>query len=109
MIILIGFASSLLVFFVFFWVFSNADTKETKALAATRASLANKNFTISSKDIETIAGDDVMTTQLDLARAYIETERKNLARSILKNVLQHGSMEQKQEAKRLIANLQLVS
>ncbi len=108
MIILIGAGVSLLTFFVFFWFFSNADNKQQKQLKAAEAA-ANKHFTISSKDIETISGDDVMTTQLDLARAYLETDRKKLAKSILNNVLQHGDTEQQHEAKRLLATLQMVS
>lgn len=107
MIILIGFGFSLLVFFVCFWFFSTVPSK--KMSAAVEEKHTNKNFTISSKDIETIAGSDVMTTQLDLARAYIETERKKLAQSILNNVIQHGSLEQRQEAKRLLGNMQMVS
>lgn len=109
MIILTGLGASLVVFFVFFWFFSNTNTKSLKAVAAEQARQASKTFTISSKDIETIAGDDVLTTQLDLARAYIETDRKKLAKSILSNVLDQGNLEQKQEAKRLLAALPGVS
>lgn len=107
MIILIGFASSLLVFLVLFWFFSNVAVHPLKAGIAGKE--PPKVFTISSKDIETISGDNVLSTQLDLARAYIETDRKNLAKSILNNVMQNGSEEQRQEAKRLLGNLQMVS
>jgi FimV-like protein len=48
-----------------------------------------------------IAGDDVITTQLDLARAYIETGRKQLAVQILDYVIEHGNPDQQQEAKQL--------
>jgi FimV-like protein len=107
MIILIGLGISLLVFFIGIWFFMSASHKTVNTVPEAKS--ASKNFTISSKDIETIAGDDVLTTQLDLARAYIETERKKLAHSILNNVMQHGNVEQQQEAKRLLANLQWVS
>ncbi len=104
MILLVGFSVSLLVFFIFFWLFSNTNRSLQKQQAAVlQASAAQaKSFTISSKDIETIAGDDILTTQLDLARAYIETDRKNLAKNILNNVLLHGTTEQKRDAKRLM-------
>ncbi len=104
MIILIGLAISLVVFLVLFWFFSS--TKHLKPSLPPQQ--LNKAFTISSKDIENIAGDNVLTTQLDLARAYIETDRKSLAKSILTNVLVQGSADQKQEAKRLLANLQML-
>lgn len=107
MIILIGLGFSLAVFLVLFWFFSSAGGASVKTAA--EAGQSHKTFTISSKDIETISGDNLLSTQLDLARAYIETERKNLAKSILNNVMQHGSDEQKQEAKRLLGSLQTVA
>jgi len=57
---------------------------------------------ISSKDITAIAGEDVFATQLDLARAYIETGRKQLAKKILQFVIQQGTSIQQEEAKRLL-------
>src|SRR5580692_8604577 len=107
MIILIGLGISLAVFLVLFWFFSNPGKHPLAAEEEARQS--SKTFTISSKDIETISGDNVLATQLDLARAYLETERKNLAKSILNNVLQHGSEEQRQEAKRLLGSLPTVA
>lgn len=59
-------------------------------------------ITISSKDITAIAGEDKIATQLDLARAYIETGRKQLAKKILDDVLRRGAEIQQQEAQRLI-------
>ncbi len=115
MIILIGLGCSLFVFFVLFWVFSSTPSKRdgapipVAALAALSPSKTSLAFTISSKDIEPIAGEDVLRTQLDLARAYLETDRKNLAKSILHNVIEQGSFEQKQEANRLLANLHRIS
>lgn len=57
---------------------------------------------LSSKDIEMLAGEDVVTTQLDLARAYIEMDKKHLAKSILFHVSKQGNQNQKQEARQLI-------
>lgn len=61
-----------------------------------------KSISITSSDITAIAGDDVVATQLDLARAYIETGRKQLAKRILEFVLEQGSDKQRQEAHRLM-------
>lgn len=58
-----------------------------------------------SEDILAIAGDDVITTQLDLARAYIETGRKQLAKTILESVAQQGSAPQQQEARHLLLSV----
>lgn len=55
--------------------------------------------------IESIAGDDVLATQLDLARAYVETGRKQLAKAILESVLVQGSANQQQEAQQLLSSL----
>ena len=109
MIILLGLGSSLLVFLILFWFFSNTKSNSLLPALEHEKNVHSNKFTISSKDIETIAGEDVLTTQLDLARAYIETERKNLAKSILSHVVQQGSGEQKEEAKRLLESLHRVS
>ncbi|MCD6038873.1 MAG: hypothetical protein K0S27_273 [Gammaproteobacteria bacterium] len=60
---------------------------------------------ITSQDIKAIAGDDRMTTQLDLARAYIEIGKKKLAKKILDHVTQYGNLNQQQVAKQLMMNL----
>lgn len=48
-----------------------------------------------------IAGDDLIATQLDLARAYIETGKNSLARTILEPIIAQGNEVQQQEALRL--------
>lgn len=101
MIIAIGLAVSVAVFLISFWFFSNSSVHPLKTAEGTAH--ASKNFTISSKDIETISGDNLLSTQLDLARAYLETDRKNLAKNILSNVAQQGNEDQRQEAQRLLA------
>lgn len=58
--------------------------------------------TITSNDITAIAGDDVIATQLDLARAYIETGKQQLAKKILQYAIEHGSDKQQQEAHSLL-------
>lgn len=55
-----------------------------------------------TQEMSAIAGDDVMATQLDLARAYLETGSDKLAKTILKTVAKAGSPAQRLEAKRLL-------
>jgi FimV-like protein len=54
-------------------------------------------------DIASISGDDdLLTTQLNLARAYIEIDKKPTAKKILKNIIAQGSSQQKEEAQQLL-------
>lgn len=53
-------------------------------------------------DFSTIAGEDIIATQLDLARAYIETNNKPMAKNILKTVIYQGNPSQKEEARSLL-------
>ncbi|TAK71526.1 MAG: hypothetical protein EPO11_11215 [Gammaproteobacteria bacterium] len=62
----------------------------------------SKPLTITSQDFSAIAGDDVVATQLDLARAYIETGRKLLAKKILEHVVEQGTDVQQNEARTLL-------
>jgi FimV-like protein len=64
-----------------------------------------KSTILTSHDIRAIAGDDVLITQLDLARAYIELGKKKLAKQILEHVLRNGNSAHKQAAEQLIAHL----
>lgn len=56
-------------------------------------------------DVTSIAGDDPMATQLDLARAYIETGKNQFAKIILKTVLREGSIAHQEEAQRLLGSI----
>ncbi|OGT21973.1 MAG: hypothetical protein A2V90_06430 [Gammaproteobacteria bacterium RBG_16_57_12] len=51
------------------------------------------------------AGLDDVSTKLDLAKAYIDMEDAESARSMLDEVVQEGSDEQKQEAKALLRQI----
>jgi FimV-like protein len=53
-------------------------------------------------DLASIAGEDIIATQLDLARAYIETNNKQTAKKVLKSVISQGNKMQKAEAKVLL-------
>jgi FimV-like protein len=56
----------------------------------------------SDTDINTIAGGDKVATQLDLARAYVEMDKKKMAKPILDSVLKNGNAQQKTIARRLL-------
>ncbi len=81
--------------------------KKQKALIKAKRKNQLLKTGISSKDIEMVAGEDVVTTQLDLARAYIEMGKRNLAKSILFHVKKHGKEDQQVEARRLIKSLEV--
>lgn len=50
------------------------------------------------------AGDEI-GTKLDLARAYVEMSDEEMARSLLEEVVEQGSVSQKQEAENLLRRL----
>lgn len=56
-------------------------------------------------DVSAIAGDDPMATQLDLARAYIETGKNQFAKLILAAVIREGSSPHQEEAKKLLSSI----
>lgn len=58
-----------------------------------------------TQDIRAIAGDDIVITQLDLARAYIELGKKEAAKQILEMVKTQGSVNQQHSAQELLATL----
>lgn len=58
-----------------------------------------------TQDIQAIAGDDIIMTQLDLARAYIELGKQQLAKQILADVTTHGNHDQQQIAQQLLSTL----
>jgi len=53
-------------------------------------------------DMEAIAGDDRIATELDLAKAYIEMNDITLAKKMLNNAIKKGNSAQQQEARQLI-------
>ena len=54
------------------------------------------------EDISAIAGDEIVDTQLDLARAYIESGMSELAKPILLDILKNGQGVSKQAARQLL-------
>jgi len=88
---------SLIIFLVLILV----ALKLTEGGSATKKKSAKHKVHI-DPEIHAIAGDDLVTTQLDLARAYIEMDNRRLAKEILKEVMKQGDAKQKQEAERLL-------
>ena len=92
--ILLSVAIGSLIIFIFglYLIFSYLIFKKTSSVklihetSASTASTADEKLTTIFKanysmgDISAIAGDDVITTQLDLARAYIEADSMQLAK-----------------------------
>jgi FimV-like protein len=56
-------------------------------------------------DVSEISGEDPLATQLDLARAYIETGKKQFAKIILTAVIREGSSTYQEEAQRLLSTI----
>lgn len=87
----VGLAAFILLITGLFFIFKNSS----------KARSNNREI----ESLSAIAGEDVLTTQLDLARAFIETDHKQSAKTILKFVLKQGSASQQQEAKRLLKHV----
>ena len=85
---------------------SSSDTLHQALHAVHSASIQSNDHQTKQHDVQhdhiaAIAGDDVMATQLDLARAYIETGKKQSAKNILDHVIAKGNATQQVEAKHL--------
>jgi FimV-like protein len=78
----------------------NTIAKKAVVLAPSPA-MEDNNFA----DFTSIAGDDILSTQLDLARAYIETGKSQLAKKILLSVQAQGNTIQQQEAQQLLSTI----
>src|SRR5690606_34880802 len=103
-IIMVSAAAGLVGFFVYglYKVIKPIKTRKRKAQNEATVNPNVVKFVVTSSDISAIAGDDVMATQLDLARAYVETGRYALAKKILDHVREHGNHVQQQEADHLL-------
>jgi pilus assembly protein FimV len=96
------------VFLVFLYLILKPRKKRRRPLVQSPSVHAKNNkrngVHITSQDIKAIAGDDVFATQLDLARAYIETGKEQLAKRILEYVIEKGNTQQRQEARNLLGS-----
>ena len=52
--------------------------------------------------VDAIAGENVWSTQLDLARAYLETDQAALAKSVILEVIKQADHHHKAEATQLL-------
>jgi FimV-like protein len=104
-ILLLAVASGTLVFiYGLYKVFRPSRANKEKLKEAAAKPVVTK-LVVTSSDISAIAGDDVMATQLDLARAYVETGRHLLAKKILDHVREHGNLFQQEEAQELLKSI----
>lgn len=66
---------------------------------------AQQSDAAENEALNSIAGEDVNDTKLDLARAYIDMDEIDNAKILLKEVLSQGDASQKNEAKTLLNEL----
>ena len=93
------------IFAIFIAICITIISAPKKQPAITIPPLKKMHTIVSSKDLAAIAGDDVIATQLDLAKAYIEMDQKNLAQRILNETIKLGNPTQKAEAEQLLETL----
>jgi len=90
---------SILIFIVgLYFIFRRSKSK----LITTIVTAEHSHQSGFTNDLTAIAGDDIMATQLDLARAYIETDKKQSAKTILEYVVKQGNVAQREEAQQLL-------
>lgn len=87
---------------LFFMLLLRFSKPKRVQLATPSNEISNQHFI---PNTESISGDNPLATKLDLAKAYIEMDKKHLAKSILLNVQKQGTEQQKQEAKKLFDSL----
>lgn len=92
----IGFGSIFVFMLGVFFIFKNTEKKSRKK------SIQNFSQVTVTTDFSSIAGEDIIATQLDLARAYIEADMQSLAKKILDSVVEQGNLAQQEEAQRLL-------
>lgn len=71
------------------------DVKETKDVKDVKSTKGGINFSY-------FAGEDIVTSKLDLARAYIDMGDFTGAKELLQTILKEGNEDQKREAKGLL-------
>lgn len=104
----IGLGALLILLTGFYFIFKSLRTEakpQSNSLQEHDNITERQRIIITSHDINAIAGEDAIATQLDLARAYIETGRQQLAKNILTYVVKQGSAVQQREAQRWLDNI----
>lgn len=105
--IIIGLVSTLLFIGGVFFIIKlfRSSSHQYASHPAPNQNISHHKTQITSADIRAIAGEDELSTQLDLARAYIDVGKKQLAQKMLNHILQQGSIMQQQAARELMGLL----
>lgn len=92
---------------IIFRLFSSRTTASTvkSAQVSAPAKPVLQAVETNPNELSAIAGDDLVATQLDLARAYLEIDNHAAAAKLLEVVSNQGSQSQQEEAKRLITHI----
>lgn len=102
----VGLLSLFILVLGLYFIFRPAKSSTKASVIATNIVNENNNMKLDlPSDLAAISGDDLIATQLDLARAYLETDNKPLAKSMLDNILIQGNKAQQQEAQQLLSVL----
>ncbi len=101
-LLVVSIFTAIVLMFLFYVLLKTKNKKSSRNNTSAKTPVV-----ITSQDIKAIAGDNVITTQLDLARAYIEMGKKQLAKKILEHVIDHGNSVQQHEAKSLITAIEI--
>jgi FimV-like protein len=81
-------------------------TKTLVAKKKDQSTIVNANKSSSKEpNYRCLAGEDIVTAKLDLARVYCDMGDKVSAKNILTSVLQEGNEKQQQTAKKLLAKM----
>ncbi len=83
----------------------NAPGHETETQKRFDESMAALSEHTTTTFIPSVGGETMVNTKLDLAKAYIEMGDKDSARSILDEVLEEGTADQKAQAQGLVQSL----
>jgi len=89
-------------FFLFLLFFLKIIFSDKKQPAQSQPTLSPVQSS-KAHEYNAIAGEDVMTAQLDLARAFLEMGKTTEAHTILKEVSLQGNSDQRLEALKLLA------
>lgn len=104
-IVLACFVAVIIFLIIAFTMYRRKKIISHKQTLTLKTTSTQSTHVITSHDIRAIAGEDVISTQLDLARAYIEIGKKQLAQKMLDHAIKQGNLTQRQEAHQLLKNL----
>jgi FimV-like protein len=101
----IGLGAIFIFIFGLYFIFRKVTHTPTKSAQTPITTTIRDEAPPSKDNLTAITGDDIIGTQLDLARAYIETGKKQLAKKILHAVAKQHSASHEDEIKRLLSYL----